>query len=123
MGRPSIDIERTAFSPDILDAIITITTSTTVSAAVDLNGTHLFAIGTPSALSGTALTFQVSRDGVAANYKALYDEFGTQYSIVVAANRIIFLDPTKFAAFRYLKLVSGTAETADRTFKLFTRAV
>ena len=122
MGRPDIDVQRTAYSPDILTATITISTSTTVSAEVDLDGGHLFAISTPSALTGTAITFKVS-DVSGGTFNDLYDDTGTKYSVVVAPSRVIYLDPTKFAAFRYIKLVSGSAEAADRVIKLFTRVV
>ena len=116
------DLAGTAGSPSIIDCPIVIATSTTVSSEVDLNGTHLFAIGTPAALTGTAITFQVSDTG-GGTFNALYDDSGTQYSVTVAPSRVIYLDPSIFAAFRFLKLVSGSAESANRTLKLYTRAV
>lgn len=116
------DLAGTAGSPSIVNCNIVIATSTTVSSEVDLNGTHLFAISTPAALTGTSLSFKVS-DVKGGTYKDLYDDTGTKYSVTVSTSRVIFLDPTKFAAFRFIKLVSGTAETADRVIQLFTRAV
>ena len=78
------------------------------------------AIITPSALTGTALSFQVSYDGT--TYTALYATGGTAVSYTVAASRVIPLDPAVFGSFPYLKLVSGSAEGADRVFTIIVRA-
>jgi len=121
MGRPKPDLERSTFYPEIKTATIAVATSATDSAAVDLDGMHLFAIETPATLTGTSLTFKVSADN--STFTGLYDDTGTQYSVTVAASRVIYLDPSKFAAFQYLKLISGSTEAADRTFTLYTRAV
>lgn len=121
MGRPKQDLENTASYPEIKTAVITIATSATVSAAVDLDGTHLFAIETPAALTSTWVNFQVSADNV--TFSALYDSGGTQVSATVAPSRVIYLDPSIFAGFQYLKLVAGTSEAANRVLTLFTRSV
>jgi hypothetical protein len=78
------------------------------------------AIITPAALTGTALSFQVSYDGT--TYTALYATGGTAISYTVAASRVIPLDPAIFGAFPYLKIVSGSAEAAARTFTIIIRA-
>lgn len=103
-------------------AVITIATSTTVSAAVSLEGVTILGIITPAALTGTALTFQVS-DAVAGTYVQLYDSTGAAVSVTVAASRAFYLDPAIFAAWRFVKFVSGTAEAANRTFTVLTRPV
>lgn len=102
-------------------AVITIANSTTISAAVSLIGVSILGIVTPAALTGTAITFQVSADG--STYVPLYDSTNTQVSVTVAASRGYYLDPAIFAAWRYAKVVSGSAEAADRTFTLLVRPV
>ncbi len=107
---------------DTTTAVITVATSATTSAAVSLIGVTILGVITPSALTGTSLTFQVS-SSAAGTYVPLYDSAGTQVSVTVAASRGYYLDPAIFAGWRYVKLVSGSSEAADRTFTLFVRPV
>jgi hypothetical protein len=103
---------------------ITIPTGQTTSAAIDLFRSYaatLVALSTPSSLTLTSLTFEVSADGV--TYQPLYDKEGQPVTIYVAANRYITLDPALFAGIRYLRLVGNAAVAADRTFTLITRKV
>ncbi len=103
-----------------VNAIITIATSTTISNGVFMQGGIAGAILMPAALTGTALSFQVSIDDTV--YTALYDTTGSAVSYTVAASRIIPLNKEVFASFPYLKIVSGSAEGANRTFTIFIRA-
>ena len=95
---------------------VVITLNGTVSGAVDLEGVTLLGIKTPAALTGTAMTFQISHDGT--TYTALYNTSGSIVGITVAASRYIGSLREDFEGFRYLKLVSGTTEVAERTFIL-----
>lgn len=104
-----------------LAAVITIANSTTVSAAVDLAGTTLHGLILPAALTGVAMTFQMS-DTLAGTYVAVQNLSGASHSVTVAASKFVPVDPNIFAGIRFLKLVSGSAEAADRTIILSTRA-
>ena len=108
-------------------ALITITDSTTVSAAVDILGLRLVGIALPAALTGVTLTFQVDPgDGV---FRDVYDANGVKYSVVVAASRYVLLGWDSAVANtpggaapvicgKQLKVVSGAAEGADRNIDL-----
>lgn len=78
-------------------------------------------IVTPAALTSTTLTIQVSLDG--SNALAHYDFTGNAYSIPIGTSRWISLDPALFAGFPYIRLVTGSAEGADRTFTLMMTEV
>lgn len=118
MARSRTDITHNVYYPKI--STVTIANGQTVSGAADLDGCHLFAIQTPAALTGVAFTFQVA-DTLAGTYAALYDDAGVAVSVTVAASRVIYLDPTIFAGFQFVKVVSGSAEGASRVITLFSR--
>lgn len=99
----------------------TILSGATVSDAVLLNQGTVLGVQTPAALTGTEFTFQGSIDGT--NYFALYDGSGLLVSIYVGASRSIPVDPDMFRHLRSIKVVSGTAEGADRVITLSTRIV
>lgn len=89
----------------------TILNGGTVSDAVYVGDKQPVSLQLPSALTGTAITFQGSWDGV--TYLAI-NTAGSAYSVTVAASKLVELDPAKFAGCRFVKLVSGSAEAADR---------
>jgi hypothetical protein len=92
----------------------TIANGATTSDAIDLKTARLWAIRTPAALTGTAFTFTVSED--CSTYYALYDSTGTAVSWTVAASRyIINVSPTNWLSIRCFKIVSGSAEGAERS--------
>ena len=101
-------------------AVVTIATSDTVSASIYLKNGVAGAIITPSSLTSTTLSFQVSNNDV--DYTALYDTSGSLISYTVAANRVIPLSKEIFGAFPYLKIVTGSSEAANRTFIVLIRA-
>lgn len=103
-------------------AIIDISASTTISEAIDLGGDALAGLIMPSAFTGTAITYQVSNDKEG-TYVVLNDDAGNAVSTTVAPSKAITLNPTTFYGWRYIKLVSGSAEAADRTIILATRPV
>jgi hypothetical protein len=97
---------------------VTIASSGTTSTALTLQGGRVpIAIVTPSALTGTAFTFQASTDGT--NFFNLYNE-ATQYSVNVGASRYIALNPDVFQAIRHIRIVSGSAEAALRTISVIS---
>lgn len=101
------------------DTTVTIASSGTESNAVDLNGTRVVGIITPAALTGTAITLKASFDGT--NFHDMYNKDGVQMTITVAASRWVALAPADLAGVRYLKLVSGSAEAAERVISIVTR--
>ena len=100
----------------------TIAEGDTVSGAVSLVGVTILGLITPAALTGTALTFQVSASAAGA-YVPLHDATGAAVSVTVAASRAYYLSPAIFAVWRAVKVVSGSAEAADRTITLLTGPV
>jgi hypothetical protein len=95
-----------------LTSKVTIASSGTVSSSLTLEGGRtVFALRTPTALTGTTFTFQASDD--ANNFYDLYNG-STQYSVTVAASRFIALNTEVMAGVRYLKVVSNSAEAASR---------
>jgi hypothetical protein len=98
----------------------TIANAATVSGAVDCtDGRTAFAIVTPAALTGTAMTFQASHDGT--TYNPITDTAGAAYSITVAASRYIPITSAHFAGARYIKVVSGSSEGASRAIIVVRR--
>lgn len=103
----------------------TIASGGTVSNACDLGtlaaGQGLAGFVIPASFTGTAITFQVSVDD--STYQALYNS-NTQLSITVAQGRSYgFNADTRALLFgwRYVKLVSGSAEGGSRDIKLLVR--
>lgn len=68
----------------------------------------------PATFQGTALTFEVSVDGI--NFVALNDNSGA-ISITVAQGKAYAL-PAALAGTLYFKIVSGSTENADRVIQL-----
>lgn len=101
------------------DLTATIAISTTTSGAVDLAGTDLIAILLPAAMTGTSIKFQASVDGT--NFYDIYDGAGALASITTAADHYVQV-PASVAPARWLKLVSGSTELAERTIQLITKA-
>jgi YD repeat-containing protein len=93
-------------------ATATITSGGTTSGAVDVNGKIIVGIDLGATLTGTALSIQNAADGT--NYRATYDTAGAAVSWTVAGNRFLKFDPP-LLGYRSIKLVSGSAEGADRT--------
>ena len=98
-------------------ATATIASGQTVSDVVDLGDSLVLGLQFAT-MTGTAMTFQVSQDGE--TYVALKDESGNSVSITIASNTAVSIaDSAKFLApWRYVKLVSGSAEGAERSVKV-----
>jgi len=111
------------FQPVInFDLQVVIANGATTSNAVDLLGTSLLAFVTDAALNGTAFTFTVSNDlaGTYVPLKRMSD--GTALTAVVAVSGQYATNPADFASVRFLKIVSGTAQSgAATTIKLVNR--
>jgi len=104
-----------------LTATIDVSESTTVSSAVE-NYVHgqISGLIIPGTFTGTSVTFQGSYDGD--TYTVLYLD-GADYSMAVDESRWVVLDPTVFYGVPYVKVVSGSAEGADREITVLTSKV
>ena len=109
------------FIPEVIQ--VTIAASGTTSDAINLSGLQVVAIETPSALTGTALTFTASVS-LGGTYDAVREVGGAAaYSVTMAASQWIPLNVNVFAGIPFVKIVSGSTEAAARTFNLICRPV
>ena len=83
-----------------------IAAGTALSPAVCVFNSRLVAIQMPAAWTAAVLTFQVSMDNL--TYTDLYDSFGSEVSVAVAASHGVSLDVTVFAGWAFFKIRSGT---------------
>lgn len=105
------------------DLEVTISVGQTISSAADMRGTTLVGIEIPVNFSGTALEFQVDRDG-SGTFLDYYATTGNKASMTVtAATAAIYgIVATDFVPVRRIKLVSGTSQAGtDAVIKLITR--
>lgn len=100
------------------------TTSGAISTGIiDTASTQLHGLEFPAAMTGTSMTFTGSRstDGT---YVAIREVGGgSAYSVTVTASAFVPLDPRVFATFPFVKMVSGSAEGADRSVVVHKRPV
>ena len=75
----------------------------------------------PSAMTGTAVTFDYSVDGT--NFVDIKETDGTEVSYTVSAGDAIRIDPSgwAFAGGGFIRITSGSTEAADRKIKLLFR--
>ncbi len=90
----------------------TIASGQTKTGSIEISGAAFVGLVMPAAFTGTSITFEVSADGT--TFQALYDEFNTQVSVTVAASRTYDL-PATLTTYGFMKVVSGSAEGADRS--------
>ena len=101
------------------NATITVASSATTSAEVDLGGTEIVGLQMPAAFTGTTLKFLVST-ATGGTYQTLTDGAGADVSKTVAQGKYVGIDPTLFRGIRFVKLVSGSSEGADRVINVFS---
>lgn len=101
----------------VITKSVVISNGQTASAEVDLEGFVLVGFETPATMTGTAMTFTVA-SAVGGTHKALKTSGGSALSFTTAASGYYACDPVNFWGARVLKLVSGSAEGADRTLIL-----
>lgn len=104
------------------DASTTIASSATTSGEIDLSGTTLCGIYIPAAFTGTSISFQAASES-GGTFVAVKDGAGNSVSKTVAASQFIKIDPTDFVGVRFLKIVSGSTEAAERTLVLAARPI
>lgn len=89
----------------------TIANGASLSAAVDLNERTPVALLMPAAWTAADITFQASLDN--STFYDVYDEAGSEYTLTVAVDQYIILDPVDLAGARYVKVRSGTGAAAQ----------
>lgn len=101
---------------------VTIASGGTVSSEADLVGLSVCGIVMPATFTGTVVTFQTSTSS-GGTFQGLYDYTNTAVGATVTQGRNYSLNPANFAAWRYVKAVSGSAEGGDRIVTLICRQV
>lgn len=99
----------------------TIANGQTTSDAINCLGKSIVGLIMPAAFTGTTLTIQSSFDG--STFKDAYDGFGNQITINVGTSRHIHLSCGDFLATKYIKLVSGSSEGAEREITVILMGV
>lgn len=99
---------------------VTIAATETESAAIKIDGYALGSYSLPSAMTGSTISFKVSNDGT--TYTALVGATASAVSAVThgGARQIPF--PAELWNFKWAKIVSGSAEGAERTIGVFLKA-
>ena len=106
----------------VANAIIA-SSGTKSGAVIVANDTQPVALDMPAAFTGTAVTFEASTDG-GTTFNAVMEVGGAAaYSVTVAASKFVPLDPRVFAGVGAFKVVSGSAEGAERTVRVVMRRV
>lgn len=103
---------------------VTITSGTSLSAAVLLGDSILTGIAMPAGWDAAALTFQVSADGGTTWLEM--QGISAVISYTAAAGQYIAIDPTLWRGINMIKVRSGTLaaavpQTADRILTLVTK--
>ncbi len=108
--------------------VLTFATSTTLTAAVDIHGFQIVGLVTPAALTNDGsleVTPQIDPDGSDTFYSVM-DEAGNVLQWAnVSVDELLQMDIDRHAPVvgAQVKLLMGTAEGADRTFKLILEAL
>lgn len=101
---------------------VTITSGTTTSPEIDLGGTVLVGLQLPATMTGTAMTFTAALVS-GGTYQAVQDGTGSAISKTISGGKYIGIDPTLFRGARFIKLVSGSSEGADRAITVISKTL
>jgi hypothetical protein len=108
------------YNPNVsTDTIAVIAASGTTSAEVDLMGTKVVGVYIPATFTGTTLKFSSAHTAGGTSF-VMQDGLGSDYTVTVATGKYIALDPVKFVGVRFLKIISGSTESAERSLVLAT---
>jgi hypothetical protein len=97
----------------------TIANGQTTSQALAIQAYRNFGLQLPAAFTGASIKFQVSADNV--TYQDLYDRNNTLVSVTVVQGRSYDL-PGELADWAFVKIVSASAEGADRALTLIAKS-
>ena len=98
---------------------VTIANGATAASAYETKGAERGSFQLPAAMTGTTITINVSND--AATWTACPIEGNEINPITSTAASKTYSLPTKAFNFRYIQLVSGSAEAAARSILICTR--
>ena len=98
---------------------VTILNGGTTSTTYETRGANRGSFQMPATMTGTATTINVSNDGV--NFTACPVLTGLETNPITTTGNGSYSFPVKTFNFRYLQLVSGGAEAAQRTITITTR--
>ena len=104
------------------DLLVDISSDDDLTNALDMRGKTLVGLIMPSVLTSTAINFSAS-ETASGTFTDIYDTSGNKLSVTVAASRYILIDPSDFTGVRFLKIVMGSSEGADRTITAVMRSV
>jgi len=105
-----------------VDLSATIASGQTTSGEIDLYGCTLCGLFMPAAFTGT--TIKISASPTSGGTFLPVQSSGADYSLTVAASKYVPIENLSIiAGVRYIKLVSGSSEGADRSITLATRSV
>jgi hypothetical protein len=114
----------TQYQPnDAYDLVATIANGQTTSNEIDLSGTDVCGFFMPAAFTGTALKITASPTA-GGTFVPVYDGDGSELSLAVGTSRFV---PIKnlavVAGLRFIKLVSGSSEGAQRQIIIAARPI
>lgn len=111
------------YSPVVqTDKTATILNGQTTSAEIDLYGTQLAGLFMPAAFTGTSI--KISAAATSGGTFMPVQSSGADFSLTVAASKYVPIENLAImAGVRFIKLISGSTEAADRTITLSTRPV
>jgi len=105
-----------------IEAIIDISVDDDLSEAIDLFQCTPAGIEIPAGITSTSISFQQSSDGI--NFNDVYDETRSVISVdIIGGSYVTLRDIAAFYGIRFLKIKTGSAEAADRTFKIIPKVV
>lgn len=96
-----------------LDDVVIASSGTDSTIIEATSGWMFVGLLTPGTLTSTTLTFEVGTTSGA--MLPLHFNTGVQYGITSAASQRYLLEPTHFIGARFIRVVAGSAEAAERT--------
>ena len=99
---------------------VTIPASGTKSSEIDLGPYTPVGLYIPSAFDGTAIQFEVA-SATGGTFVAVVDGAGSNYQKTVATSKFLPIDPQVLMGGRFIKVVSGSTESSERTLTLVGR--
>lgn len=96
---------------------VTISNGSTTSEAIDLGVYTFKGLTLPASFDGSNISFE-SSDSLAGTYSPIYNYLGALYTIPVAAGRSFRWEDRDFEAERFIRIVSDSTESSDRTITL-----
>jgi len=116
---PALAASATTFTDTRAQTSVAFASGTTTSAEADLGGTNIVGLQIPAAFTGSTVKFSVAT-ATGGTFQTLTDGAGNDVSKTIASSKYVGIDPTLFRGVRFVKLVSGATEPADRTVTIIS---